>query len=104
MNADDICNEIIKQIDLSDWKTEISDIKESVDIIRDEQAREHTVLGFIFIAILTMTTNLWAQHVYNNYITNFGRGTHYGTDSLVMMAVFSVIAIGVTIIFANNLI
>ena len=49
-----------------------------------------------------MTTNLWAQYVYNNIVTNYGMGTHGYSDSLVMMLVFTIIAVGIVVLFILN--
>ncbi len=92
-----LCDNIIKHIDLDERLTEMEN---KLDRVRDHQERETSFFAFVFIIIITMVTNLWAQLVYNNYITNYGRGTHYNTDSLVMMLVFSVIGVCVVILYA----
>lgn len=93
-------DDIINQIDLSN---RLNNIEETVDDIRDKQKRESSFFGILFLAFTTLTTNLWAQYVYNNVITNYGMGTHGNSDSLFMMLVFTMIAIGIIILFALNI-
>ena len=80
-------DDIINQIDLSE---RLSSIEEKVDKIRDKQTRQSSFFRVFFLAFTTLTTNLWAQYVYNNVITNYGMGTHGNSDSLLMMLVFTI--------------
>jgi len=55
------------------------------------------------VLVATMVTNLWAQYIYNNFITNYGRGTHYNSDSLINMFVFSLLGISAIMLYAIDL-
>ncbi len=95
-------NKLLDSIIYEDYdkiKNKLCDINHKIDRIAKKQTREYSFFGILFIAIVTLTTNLWAQYVYNNLVTNFGRGTQYNSDSLIMLFVFIVLAIGVAILF-----
>ena len=70
-----------------------------VVFLNSEKEYKKLFFGILFVAITTLTTNIWAQYVYNNIVTNYGKGTHYDSDSLINMFVFTLIAVGVIILY-----
>ena len=97
---DELCDSIIKDIEI----TELTErIDEKLDRILDRQIRDRSFFGILFVAVTTLVTNLWAQYVYNNMVTNFGRGTHGFSDSLLMLFVYTLFAISIAILFVIDL-
>jgi polyferredoxin len=95
-----LCNNIINQIDNS---SRLDKLEDKIDVLLDIRKRETNFFGVLYISIITITTNLWAQYVYNNCITNFGMGMHGNTDSLFMMFLFTIIGVGTVIIVSMDL-
>ena len=93
----ELCESIINSIDQDTNK--LDQLDQKIDLLIDRQLREFSFLGILFVAITTLVTNMWAQYIYNNMITNYGHGTHYGTDSPLMLSVFTLIGIGVAILY-----
>ena len=78
-------------------------INKKLDEIIENRREEISPLGLLFIITVTLVINLWAQYIYNNYVTNFGYGTRNGTDSNLLMIILTIIAISVIIIFIKNI-
>jgi hypothetical protein len=75
-------------------------VMKKLEEILKKQGKSHSFFSILFVAITTLVTNLWAQYVYNNMVTNYGCGTHGWSDSLYMLFAFTILAIGIAILFA----
>ena len=74
-------------------------IGKTVDEIRDQQKRELSLLGILFVVVVTMTTNLWAQYIYHNFIDSLEK---VYPDNISVLILFSIIALVVITLYAYN--
>ena len=58
-----VCDSII---DYYEVDSRLNTIEEKVDKVIDKHKREVSFLGFLFLIVMTLVTNLWAQHIYNS--------------------------------------
>ena len=92
-----ICDEILNDND--NIIPKINSIYKNTNEILHRERRDDSFFGVMVLAITTLVTNLWAQYIYHNTVTNYGQGTQGNSDSLLMLLIYTVIVAGIVILF-----
>ena len=81
-----------------DRDSDLKNIEDRLINIENIRKRELSFFGLVFIIVLTFSTNLWSQYVYNSFIRNHGMGSS-DNASLILLLVFTIITIGIILLF-----
>lgn len=82
-------------------KKQLKEIEKRLENIEKVRRREISLFGLVFIIVLTLVTNLWAQYVYNSFVRNHGMGAR-DDPSLVRMVIYTLIGVTVVYLFVNS--